>query len=264
MWALRHPAAMAAVPFSAGWREARILVMTCAAGSALAAAGMFSPEMTAIVGVAAIHGGLVAAALVWSGVPVGEAVVVIVLLVLARGVATLHPLGALGYLAVPLWLGRLALAGRLTRLGLGRPWPWGPVGVGALAGLTLALHLVTCASRTLGYTIRIDGGVVVPALGYDLGANVVSAELFFRGAVLHHLWRRWTFGLALAVASLAAAVRYCVDPFAATTELRVGAAVYMTMLAILNGVLCRWSGSLLPGLVAAAIFFACYRLLATG
>jgi hypothetical protein len=38
----------------------------------------------------------------------------------------------------------------------------------------------------------------------------------------------------------------------------------MTMLALLNGALCRWSGSLLPGLVAAAIFFACYRLLTTG
>jgi hypothetical protein len=38
----------------------------------------------------------------------------------------------------------------------------------------------------------------------------------------------------------------------------------MTMLAVLNGVLCRWSGSLLPGLVAATIFFACYRLLASG
>lgn len=238
--------------------------MACAAGGTLAAAGMLSPEATAIVGVAAIHGGLLAAAVVWSGVSVREAVVVIVLLALARGAATLHPLGALGYLAVPVWLGRLALAGRLTRLGLGRPWPWGPVGVGALAGLTLALHLVTSASRTLGYTLRVDGGVLVPALAYDLGANVVSAELFFRGALLHHLWRRWPFGLALAAAAGAAAVRYIVDPFVATTELRVGAAVYMTMLAILNGVLCRWSGSLLPGLVAAAIFFACYRLLAIG
>jgi membrane protease YdiL (CAAX protease family) len=136
--------------------------------------------------------------------------------------------------------------------------------VGALAGLALALHLVTCVSRTLGYALRVDAGALVPALAYDLGANIVSAELFFRGALLHHLWRRWTFGLALAVASLAATLRYCVDPFVATTELRVGAAVYMMMLAILNGVLCRWSGSLLPGLVAATIFFACYRLLGTG
>jgi hypothetical protein len=111
--------------------------------------------------------------------------------------------------------------------------------------------------------MRLDAEAVLAALAYDVGANVVAAELFFRGAVLHHLWRRWTFGLALGGASCAAAVRYCVDPFVATTELRVGAAVYMTLLALLNGLLCRWSGSLVPGLVAAVIFFACYRLLAT-
>jgi hypothetical protein len=38
----------------------------------------------------------------------------------------------------------------------------------------------------------------------------------------------------------------------------------MTLLALLNGALFRWSGSLLPGLAAAAVFFACYRLLAIG
>jgi len=80
----------------------------------------------------------------------------------------------------------------------------------------------------------------------------------------HHLWRRWPFAVALAGASGAASLRYFFDPFVVTTELRVGAAVYMTMLAVLNGALCRWSGSLLPGLVAAAIFFTCYRLLASG
>jgi membrane protease YdiL (CAAX protease family) len=175
-----------------------------------------------------------------------------------------NALGALAYLAVPVWLAREAIAGRLARLELGAPWPWGPVAIGAASGIALALHPVACASRTLGYVIRFDADAILPAFAYDVGANVVSAELFFRGALLHHLWRRWTFGVALALASLAAAVRYCFDPFVATTELRVGAAVYMTMLAILNGVLCRWSASLLPGLAAAAIFFACYRLLASG
>jgi len=264
MWALRHAAATAAVPFSAGWSEARVVTAACAAGGILAAGGVMPPEAAAVVGVAAVHGGLLAVALLWNGGPVAEAGVAIALLALARGLTALHPAGAVAYLAVPAWLGHLALAGRLLHLGLGRPWPWGPVGIGALAGVALALHLVACASRTLGYAIGVDPDVFLTAFAYDLGANVVSAELFFRGALLHHLWRRWSFGLALAGASAAAALRYCLDPFAATTELRVGAAVYMTMLAILNGVLCRWSGSLLPGLVAAAIFFACYRLLARG
>jgi hypothetical protein len=248
----------------AGWSDARVIAVACAAAAAVAASGVLPPGATAVVGVAAIHGGLLATALVWGGVRAADAAFGIVLLALARELVALHPLGALGYLAVPLWLGHLVHAGRLARLRLGRPWPWGPTMVGALAGFALALHLVTCVSRALGYALRVDAGVLAPALAYDLGANVVSAELFFRGALLHHLWRRWPFGLALAVASLAATLRYCVDPFVATTELRVGAAVYMMMLAILNGVLCRWSGSLLPGLVAAAIFFACYRLLATG
>jgi hypothetical protein len=264
MWALRHPAEMAAVPRFAGWWDGRVVMVACAAGGVVAMVGVLPPEAAAVIAVAAVHGGLIAVALVWGGMAVAGAAFGIILLGLSRALVAVHPLGALGYLAVPVWLGRLAYAGKLRRLGLGTPWPWGPIMVGALAGAALALHLVVCASRTLGYTVGVHAGVWLSALAYDVGANIVSAELFFRGALLHHLWRRWAFGVALAAASAAAAVRYCLDPFVATTELRVGAAVYMTMLAIVNGVLVRWSGSLLPGLVAAAIFFACYRLLAAG
>ena len=264
MWALRHPPAMAIVPFFAGWSAARGLAMACAAAAGFAAVAPVPPEVAAVVTVAAVHGGLVAVALVWAGMRVTDAAFAIVLLALARELIALHPLGAVGYLGLPVWLASLARRGRLAPLALGAPWPWGPVAVGALAGSALALHLVTCASLTLGYTIRLDAATIAAAVAYDLGANVISAELFFRGAVLHHLWRRWPFALALAVASGAASLRYFFDPFVVTTELRVGAAVYMTMLAVLNGVLCRWSGSLLPGLVAAAIFFTCYRLLASG
>jgi hypothetical protein len=264
MWALRHPAGAVEVPFRAGWSDARAVAAFCATGVVIAAAGILPPELSSVVGVACVHGGLLAVALIWARVPVAAAAFGIVLLALARELVALHPLGALAYVAVPLWIGVLAARGRLTGLALAAPWPWGPVTVGALGGAALALHLFVCSSRTLGYTVRFDPPAFAAAVAYDLGANVLSAELFFRGALLHHCWRRWPFPLALAVVSLATAGRYCFDPFVSTTELRVGAAVYMTMLAILNGILCRWSGSLLPGLVAAAIFFACYRLLTIG
>ena len=260
----------------------------CFAAGALASAGALPSDAAAVVGVAAVHGGLIAAALVWNGVSLREASVPVALLALARAAVAAHPVGAVGYLAVPLWLALTRTAGvrqawlaltradgaaharvALTRAAKarkaegGRLW-WRPTVIGAVAGALLALHLFVCASRTLGYGVRVEPSVVLPALAYDLGANVISAELFFRGAVLARLWRRWSFAVALAASAGATALRYCLDPFAATTELRVGAAVYMTLLAILNGVLYRWSGSLLPGIAAAAVFFAGYRLIGHG
>ena len=261
MWALRHPEEAARVPLATGWTEARAVLVLWAAAGAIAAAHVLPGELVAVIGVASVHGGLLAAALTWGGVGLAEASVAIALLAVARVAVAWHPLGAIAYLAVPLWLGRLALRGRLARLGLAAPWPWGATVIGALAGSALALHLAASASRTLGYGVRFELMSFVAALGYDLGANVVSAELFFRGALLQHLWRRWSFRLALGAASALATLRYVVDPYVGTIELRVGAAVYMLLLAILNGLLCRWSGSLLPGLAAAAVFFACYRLL---
>ena len=247
-----------------GWADARAIVLVCAVAGSVAALGILPHPVSAVVGVATMHGGLLAIALTWGGLTPTGASVVIALLLLARTLVAVHPVGGLAYLVVPLWIALLARAGQLSRLGLGRPWPWGVVALGALAGSTLALHLFTCASRTLGYGVRFDASAFVPAFSYDLGANILSAELFFRGVVLTQLWRRWSFGLALTVASGATAIRYCVDPFVATPELRVGAAVYMALLAVLNGALYRWSGSLLPGLAAATVFFACYRLLAAG
>jgi hypothetical protein len=262
MWALQHTEESARVPITHGWEEARAVLVLWGLAAVIAAVHVIPRDVVSVVGVSAVHGGLLLAALAWSGVAVTEAALGIVLLAVARSLVAIHPLGAIAYLAVPLWLTRLAVAGRLRRLGLSAPWPWGVVAIGILAGSALALHLVTCAARTLGYGLGFHTAAFLTGYGYDLGANVVSAELFFRGALLPHLWRRWHFGIALAVATAAATIRYCVDPFVAAPELRVGAAVYMALLALLNGVLYRWSGSLLPGLAAAAVFFACYRLLA--
>jgi hypothetical protein len=253
----------------------------CLAAGALASTGALPSDAAAIAGVASVHGGLIAAALVCNGARLREACVPIALLALARAAVSAHPGGALAYLAVPLWL-MLTGSQSVRRAGVGRPWQKltrsatpggtrlarpslsGATVVGALAGAALALHLFACASRTLGYGIRFVPSAVLPALAYDLGANVISAELFFRGAVLARLWREGSFALALAVATAATAVRYCLDPFAASAELRIGAAVYMTLLAILNGLLYRWAGSLLPGLAASAMFFAGYRLIGRG
>jgi hypothetical protein len=261
MWALRYPADAATVPFWQDWRDARFVAPLSVVALGIGAFGDVPPSVAAVTGVAALHGGLIVAALVWSGISLREASVVVALIVLARIAAAVDPMGALAYLLTPCWLARLAVQGRLRRLGLAAPWPWGAMVIGGLAGVALAVHLITCASRTLGYVVRYDAAVLLPALAYDLGANVLSAELFFRGALLQHLWRRWAFEVALVAAAGAAAVRYCFDPFVAAPELRVGAAVYMVLLALLNGGLYRWSGSLLPGIVAATVFFACYRLL---
>ena len=262
MWALRQPAVVRAPTFGRGWDGAGGIAAACAAALLVAASGVLPPPLGAALGVAALHGGLIATALVWAGVSRHDAVVAIALLFVARGAAAIHPAGVASYLIVPIWLAAFARRGQLTRIGLAAPWPWAAVVTGAFAGSALGLHLITCASRTLGYTVRLDPVAFVPALAYDVGANVLSAELFFRGALLQHLWRRWPFAGALSVTALAAALRYTLDPFVAATELRVGAAVYMTLLAVLNGALYRWSSSLLPGLAAASTFFVCYRLLA--
>ena len=264
MWALRYPEEAARVPLVTRWREARAVLALWAGAAALILAHVLPAQAVAVIAVAAVHGGFIAAALLWGGAGVADAGVAIALLIVARLAVSVHPLGALAYLAMPLWLAHLAVRGRLARLGLSSPWPWGAVAIGALAGSALALHLVTCASRTLGYDVQYHAGTFLPAFAYDAGANVLSAELFFRGALMQHLWRRWSFATALTVASIAATLRYCADPFVGTVELRLGAAVYMAMLAILNGWLYRWSGSLLPGLAAAMVFFAVYRLLAIG
>lgn len=262
IWALRHPVSVGPAPFFQGWSDSRGVALACAAALVVAALGVLPPPFGAAVGVAALHGGLVAVALIWGGLPRSQAATGIVVLLFARVVAATHPAGVAAYVLVPIWLARLATRGHLARLGLVAPWPWAAAVTGALAGSALGLHLITCASRTLGYAVRHDPAALLPALAYDIGANVLSAELFFRGALFQHLWRRWSFVSALAAAALATALRYTLDPFVAATELRVGAAVYMTLLAVLNGALYRWSGSLLPGLASAATFFACYRLLA--
>jgi hypothetical protein len=135
--------------------------------------------------------------------------------------------------------------------------------LGALTGGALGAHLLLTASQTLGYHVRPgDPLVLLGALGYDIGANVLSAECFFRGALFQRLERYGSLRLALGASTIACVLRYLVDPLLPdTVEVAMGAAFYLAVLGAANCWLLRWSGSLVPGYLAALVFFAAYRTL---
>jgi len=137
------------------------------------------------------------------------------------------------------------------------------VAVGGLAGAGLSAHLLLSASRTLGVHVRADyAPEMLAAIAYDIGANVLAAECFFRGALFDRIDRRWSFAAAATVATIAYVLRYLVDPLLPKSAgLMIGAVFYLALLGGINCWLLSWSGSLLPGLVSATIFFAAYRML---
>jgi hypothetical protein len=211
---------------------------------------------------AAVHGALLGVALTWiAGVGTPAALVPALLLAFAAAAAAVAPVGALVYLAVPVWL---VLAARVrgprtARLAGGRPLR--AVLVGAGVGVALGGHLLATAALTLGYHV-VAGPVTLTALAYDLGANVPSAECFFRGALFDRLHRRGPFARAAAVSTAAMLVRYLADPLLPkASETLLGALFYLALLGAANCWLLWWSGSLVPGALAALLFFAAYRLL---
>ena len=61
-------------------------------------------------------------------------------------------------------------------------------------GAFLGVHLLISASLTFGYAVRISSiGPYLAAVAYDVGANALTAEWLFRGAVFSHWWQRWQF-----------------------------------------------------------------------
>src|SRR5207244_1245561 len=75
---------------------------------------------------------------------------------------------------------------------------------GILVGAGLSSHLLISASRTLGVQVRVDHvPEVLAAIAYDVGANVLAAECFFRGALFNRAQRRWSFATAATVATAA-------------------------------------------------------------
>jgi hypothetical protein len=173
--------------------------------------------------------------------------------------------GALLYLIPPLCLFRESRRHAVLRdIGAGViPGPKA-LALGFGAGTLLGLHLLISASLTFGYGIRVDEvGRYLAAVGYDIGANALTAEWLFRGALFSVFWRRWEFWPAAAVATALALGRYLLDPaLPASLEVRAGAVFYMSLLGLSACALRAISGSLLPGYLATVAFFAAYRLLA--
>ena len=215
----------------------------------------------------AIHGGLIAlgwgvatgAAPGWH-VPAGW---LGVMTALASVGARFGPWGPLAFLLPPV---ALILAAR-RRPSMRAMGVRGARLAHALAGLTagafLGAHLLITASLTFGYRVHASSlGAYLGALAYDAGANVLSAEWLFRGALFTACWRRGSFWSAALATTALAVVRYLLDPaLPHAPEARAGAVFYLGLVGLIACALRAWSGSLLPGYLAALAFFAAYRTL---
>jgi hypothetical protein len=134
--------------------------------------------------------------------------------------------------------------------------------VGLAAGVFLGVHLLLTASLTFGYRVHVSADAYAGALAYDVGANVLSAEWLFRGALFTACWRRRSFWPAALATTALAVARYLVDPALPTApEARAGAIFYLGLAGLIACALRAWSGSLLPGYLTGLAFFAAYRTL---
>ncbi|HET8575466.1 MAG TPA: CPBP family glutamic-type intramembrane protease [Methylomirabilota bacterium] len=197
---------------------------------------------------------------------VRPALIVSAALVAACLLSRLSAWGALAYLMVPLIV--LRIGGDrvdIRRIGLTAPRSIGAVVAGLGAGAFLGVHLLLSVSLTFGYGVRVvSAGEYLAAVGYDVGANALTAEWLFRGALFSRCWRSWRFWPAAVFVTALVVVRYLLDPaLPPATEIRAGAVFYMALLGLGCCGLRAWSGSLLPGYAATVTFFAAYRLLAT-
>lgn len=251
-----------------------LLVLLAAAAAATGAAvtgGWLPASAWPVAGVAVAHAGMIGLAIGWGRTERRVAINTVVpglitalLLATAEAGSLADQRLAVAFLAVPLWLMALRVAGHLDGLGLTAPDRPQALFLGAGIGALLGGHLVLSAGATLGYHVRDDGVIAyLAAVAYDVGANVPSGELLFRGALLNRLQRRWAFAPAALTTTVVWLLRYLVDPrLPASPEALVGAVMYLSVLGGANAWLFWWSGSLLPGLLSSLTFFAAYRLLA--
>jgi hypothetical protein len=260
MLALDEPSPRAPLGLLHGTPMAALAVL---AATWVAAIVMLTEPTARVVGLATAHGALLGTAVAWrsSGgrsvrwAPLEAALV----LAAAAGCARLHPWGALAYVVVPAWLGwrRAACLRRPARRSLVA------VAGGAVFGLLLGAHLLVNAALTFGYRLRTEPWSELTAWwAYDLGANVLAAEVFFRGALFERAYRKWPFTAAAALATSATLLRYLVDPLLPhSLGFTAGAIFYIALLGAGNCWLVARTGSLGPSLAAASVFFGAYRLL---
>lgn len=230
--------------------------------------GAVSADLVRVVGVASFHGGLLAASLAaaWQGERGWEphaAGLAFALLVAAAACAA-SPWGCPAYL-LPAF-GLVYLVRRRPEsgaMGLAARPDWRAVGLGAAVGGFLGAHLLLSASRTFGYPGRLSPAAsYLSAVFYDLGANVPSAECFFRGTLFNRWQRRWGFWPGALAATALSLVRYLVDPaLPGAVELVIGAVFYLALLSLSGCALLWYSGSLLPSVAASLAFFGAYRML---
>lgn len=260
MRALKHTAAPPRTPLLDGTPLPALAAL--AAAWSLAVLTLPAPAARGI-GLAVAHGGLLGTALAWTApddarqrwAPIEAAL----LLGGATACAHLLPGGVIAFLVVPAWLLWRRTDWRARGAGHARA-----VLAGALFGLLLGLHLLVNASLTLGFHVRPGRPSELLAwFAYDLGANVLAAEAFFRAGLFTRAYRRWPFAAATALSTAASVARYLVDPLLPhTPEILAGATFYLALLGVGNCWLLARHGSLGGPIAAGLVFFAAYRLLA--
>jgi hypothetical protein len=259
-------------PAPAVWRP---LLMVSAAmlaavgiGRALVEQGGLLAEIGGALEGTAVHGGFIAQGLVIAlgGRGAWGIAVLRVAAALFAGflLGKRTPWGGLALVAVPaVLLHECRRHPLLSRMGVLRPARPGSLAIGFAVGAFLGAHLLVTASLTFGYAVSVASlAGYATALAYDVGANALSAEWLFRGALFSHWWRHWGFWGAAATATGMNLIRYLLDPaLPQTAEARAGAIFYLAALGLASSVLRAWSGSLIPGYLASIAFFAAYRTL---
>lgn len=255
-------------PMRALGRTGAAATLVVAVGAAAELLGVVPVGVGHALAMGAVHAGLIGLGwvLATDGAPgwAGPVTRLGVATTLAAVAARLAPWGPVAFGLIPLLL--LIEAHRvpaLRALGIGGCRPKHAV-AGLTAGAFLGAHVLITASLTFGHRVHVGSlAAYAGALGYDIGANVLSAEWLFRGAIFTWGWRRFTFWPAALVSTALALLRYLLDPaLPHVAEARVGAIFYLGLVGLVACALRAWSGSLLPGYLAGLVFFAAYRTLA--
>lgn len=273
MWALERPTTLGRGRILANTPFTLIIALAASwvAVAGLVAAGWLAPASLRVASITAAHGGLLGVAVAWGAaaggarLPQTHLIIPPALVAVGATAAVLDTRASVLYLLTPAWVAALTLRGRLEGLGLAPRVALRPALVGVALGALLGGHLLLSASYTLGYALRGGATAILALWAYDAGANVLSAECFFRGALFNRLQRRWSFAAAASLATAAALLRYVVDPLLPKhVEVLAGALFYLTIVSAVDCWLLWWSGSLVPGLLASWMFFLAYRTLAIG